>query len=286
MRKAKANLHAHSNVTDGKLTPGEIEALARLVRMYIAITDHNRVDGVMNTKSKYILPGIEVTFQEPQGMVDLLFYADTRTALQEFFDNEIADYANKRNFALPIDRNILEVVQAAKKMGMEIIVPHYGERSCGICILDRETQQQIVIANPLVEINGQFKDSINDISRAFADQMKLQIITAGDSHMRNHYATSFTSIPVKKKRKITATELIRTAREHPELCEHTIREPVSRREKAVTGFHIWRKCGTKMMVRCGWQSFRNRKKPNGALEGQPPLSRAPRKEDAVCVDDS
>lgn len=78
----RVDLHVHSTASDGRLTPAEVigEAAARGL-VYIALTDHDSVDGIAAAKAAAqsfpnltVIPGIEVSTDIPQGEVHVLGY--------------------------------------------------------------------------------------------------------------------------------------------------------------------------------------------------------------------
>ena len=63
-----SDLHTHTNVSDGVLTPEELlEAAKKAGLTYLAITDHDTVDGIIQlyesglypTRGLHVIPGIE-----------------------------------------------------------------------------------------------------------------------------------------------------------------------------------------------------------------------------------
>ena len=78
----RADLHTHSNVSDGRLRPAElVRAAARAGLDAIAITDHDCVDGIdealataKELSSIMVIPGVEVSTDIPKGEVHVLGY--------------------------------------------------------------------------------------------------------------------------------------------------------------------------------------------------------------------
>lgn len=95
----RIDLHAHTNVSDGTLTPTQLVALAAQRGLAaLAVTDHDHVGGIEEAQAAgarlgvEVVPGIELSVTHPVGEVHLLGYLlDTReprllAALQRFRD--------------------------------------------------------------------------------------------------------------------------------------------------------------------------------------------------------
>lgn len=76
-----SDLHMHTTFSDGKLTPEELVAAAKTAGLdYIAITDHDTIDGVshlyelgmLSTKGIRIIPGIEFSAHHPTRDIHIL----------------------------------------------------------------------------------------------------------------------------------------------------------------------------------------------------------------------
>jgi predicted metal-dependent phosphoesterase TrpH len=78
----RVDLHIHSTASDGRLTPAEvIQEAAERGLVYIALTDHDNVDGIATAKAAaqslpnlIVIPGIEISTDIPQGEVHVLGY--------------------------------------------------------------------------------------------------------------------------------------------------------------------------------------------------------------------
>jgi predicted metal-dependent phosphoesterase TrpH len=78
----RVDLHIHSTASDGRLTPAEvIQEAAERGLVYIALTDHDNVDGIAAAKAAaqslpnlIVIPGIEISTDIPQGEVHVLGY--------------------------------------------------------------------------------------------------------------------------------------------------------------------------------------------------------------------
>ena len=78
-----ADLHTHTNFSDGSFSPEELVAEAKKVGLnYLAVTDHDTVDGVRYlyennlypNKSIKIIPGIEISANHPDHDVHIVGY--------------------------------------------------------------------------------------------------------------------------------------------------------------------------------------------------------------------
>ncbi len=78
-----SDLHMHTNYSDGVLSPEDLIDAARNAKLrYIAITDHDTVDGVMHlyesnlipSRNPYVIPGIEFSAHHPERSIHILGY--------------------------------------------------------------------------------------------------------------------------------------------------------------------------------------------------------------------
>lgn len=77
----KADLHTHTNYSDGKFTPQELVRKAKLAGLsYLAITDHDNVDGldeaieIGKEVGVEIVPGVELSSDYKGREVHILGY--------------------------------------------------------------------------------------------------------------------------------------------------------------------------------------------------------------------
>lgn len=79
---SQVDLHIHSSASDGRLSPEEVvRESARLGLKFIALTDHDTVAGIAPALSAArafpeltVIPGVELSTDEPQGEVHVLGY--------------------------------------------------------------------------------------------------------------------------------------------------------------------------------------------------------------------
>ena len=78
-----SDLHMHTNFSDGHLSPEELTAAAKAAKLnYIAITDHDTVDGICHLyeqgmlpmKGIHIIPGIEISAHHTEHEIHILGY--------------------------------------------------------------------------------------------------------------------------------------------------------------------------------------------------------------------
>lgn len=81
--KMPSDLHTHTNVSDGVLTPEELlEAAKKAGLTYLAITDHDTVDGIIQlyesglypTRGLHVIPGIEFSAHHASHDIHILGY--------------------------------------------------------------------------------------------------------------------------------------------------------------------------------------------------------------------
>jgi len=85
---SQVDLHIHSSASDGRLSPEEVvqESARRGLRV-IALTDHDTVAGIAPALAAAkafpeltVIPGVELSTDEPQGEVHVLGYFIDYTA--------------------------------------------------------------------------------------------------------------------------------------------------------------------------------------------------------------
>jgi len=100
---SRVDLHIHSNASDGKYSPDAIVRMAAVLGMkYIALTDHDSVEGVpaaVKTAREFpamtFIPGVEISTDVPDGEVHVLGYfidyekPEFRASLKKFQDNRL-----------------------------------------------------------------------------------------------------------------------------------------------------------------------------------------------------
>lgn len=93
-----SDLHTHTNFSDGNLTPEELVAAAKAASLsYLAITDHDTVDGIGHLyengffpiKGLRFIPGIEFSAHHPECEIHILGYNI------DIYYSELADKLNE-----------------------------------------------------------------------------------------------------------------------------------------------------------------------------------------------
>lgn len=116
----RADLHLHTTVSDGRLSPGEIVRLAAETGLdVIAITDHDIVDGIAVAltaaeafPSLTIIPGVEINTDVPHGEVHVLGY------FIDYTDQELA--AALQRLRDSRQKRAQKMITKLRSLGMEI----------------------------------------------------------------------------------------------------------------------------------------------------------------------
>jgi predicted metal-dependent phosphoesterase TrpH len=116
----RVDLHVHSTTSDGRLSPAEVirEAAERGL-VYIALADHDSVDGIAAAKAAAqsfpgltVIPGIEISTDIPQGEVHILGY------FIDYTDPQLL--AQLENFKNSRRRRAQAMVAKLDKLGVHI----------------------------------------------------------------------------------------------------------------------------------------------------------------------
>ena len=118
-RRGGVDLHIHTTISDGALTPEEVVEYAHKVGLAaIGITDHDVTDGIeiaQNTASKYeleIVPGVELSSDYGKKEVHILGYY--MNCKNEEFQKKLSLFRKARY------ERAKEMVKRLKSLGMEI----------------------------------------------------------------------------------------------------------------------------------------------------------------------
>ncbi len=126
----KANLHVHSNYSDGTKTITEINEIAMKEHFdYVAITDHDIVNSIeettkIKTNVKYIT-GVEMSVKYENEIIHILGYfsENINNEVKVFFDNE----------ALKLEKRIKQIISNLKEYyNLEITYEDVKKRADGI----------------------------------------------------------------------------------------------------------------------------------------------------------
>ena len=185
-----ADLHCHTNHSDGISSAEEILKKIRKKRIGVAITDHNEISGCVEIFKKkketdFVIPGIEV--MSKQGF-DVLFYFYNLKTLKVFFDKEIKD--NRiitRKFRgvnlYKTKYSLEEIVEFRKKYNCVISLAHpfgYSLRAKPLNILEYKHIYDKVDA--IEVINGGNTHSLNIKAVELFNQTNCGITGGTDSH--------------------------------------------------------------------------------------------------------
>ena len=116
-----SDLHMHTTYSDGKLTPEELVAAAKTAGLhYIAITDHDTVEGVAHLyengyfpcKGIHVIPGIEFSAHHPTQEIHILGYNI------DIYNGELADKLNDVSEARW--SRFSEMVEKIQKLGYDL----------------------------------------------------------------------------------------------------------------------------------------------------------------------
>jgi predicted metal-dependent phosphoesterase TrpH len=138
---SQVDLHIHSTASDGKLTPAEIikEAAGRGLT-YIALTDHDTVDGVAPAQAAAqafpqlkVISGVEISTDIPQGEVHVLGYfidytdPEFKSTLDRFRNSRLRRaqgmVAKLDNLGVHIDWERVQEIAGASSIGR----PHIAQ---------------------------------------------------------------------------------------------------------------------------------------------------------------
>ncbi len=124
----KANLHLHSNYSDGIHS---VHSILKMVQKrgfdVIAITDHNEIKGSLKAfelgkkQNLLILPGIEIFFKLNRKIKELLIYFENPEELKSFYEKFIdkqfmLSFSNMREFEV--------FIKEIRKLQGAIVLPH------------------------------------------------------------------------------------------------------------------------------------------------------------------
>lgn len=168
------DLHTHSTVSDGTLSPTELVKLASEVGLdAIALTDHDTFQGVaeaMEAGEKFgveVIPGCEMSLESPEGAgwmhVVALWLPSDPGELREAFD-WVQEGRKTRNH---------EIVEKLRSLGVNITYEAVAARAGGT-IGRPHFAQELVSLGVVSSVNEAFKVWLGDHGRAYIPKRKLQ----------------------------------------------------------------------------------------------------------------
>jgi predicted metal-dependent phosphoesterase TrpH len=138
---SQVDLHIHSTASDGRLAPADIikEAAGRGL-IYIALTDHDTVDGIAPARAAAqafpqlkVIPGVEISTDIPQGEVHVLGYfidytdPELKSTLDRFRNSRLRRargmVAKLENLGIHIDWQRVQEIAGTSSIGR----PHIAQ---------------------------------------------------------------------------------------------------------------------------------------------------------------
>ncbi|MBI3336898.1 hypothetical protein HYZ98_05050 [Candidatus Peregrinibacteria bacterium] len=219
------NIHAHSNASDGVLTIHDIDQKAKEWGGIIGITDHNTARAHELFSSPNILPGIEVKTSEKDCGVDVLLY-NTREKLLVFCDRIVYPARLPSNPLFgPTRLQLSELLDRAIEYDCDIVIPHYHHLE-GLGVLPHKQQRHIAAQYPItIELNGRLSTWANRHAHLFAFLTHRPVIASADSHLPQHYTSTYTTIPLPPAISPTSRNLFRSLRRFPQFSRRFLEEP-------------------------------------------------------------
>ncbi len=130
------DLHVHSNISDGSLTPAELVQMAEKIGLKaFALTDHDTVAGIpealsaASNKNVTVIPGIEIS-AEYKG-IDIHILGLNIDYQNPEFVTKVQEYADRR-----VIRN-QTMVQKMQEMGFDITQERIAKRFPGVNVITR-----------------------------------------------------------------------------------------------------------------------------------------------------
>ena len=182
----KGNLHCHTTVSDGKLTPEEAEKFYREHGYdFLAITDHRCFSQPTHMSGNMlVLSGTEADYFLPAEVVHLVCFG---------MEESIRDEAE-----MPLPRNMQLCIDLVRKHGGRVILAHPAwslntiETMGGLCDVSATEIYNSVSTMPW---NGNRADSSTQVDIAASHGIFFNLVAADDAHYFNGEAgKSFTMI--------------------------------------------------------------------------------------------
>jgi hypothetical protein len=167
------DLHAHTTVSDGTLTPTELVKLASESGLdAIAITDHDTLQGVpeaLEAGKKYgieVIPGAELSLESPEGAgwihVVALWVPEQADELQKAFDWVIEGRAERNH----------EIVRKLRELGVNITYEAVAARATGT-VGRPHFARELMALGVVSSMDEAFKVWVGDNGRAYVPKRKL-----------------------------------------------------------------------------------------------------------------
>lgn len=182
----KGNLHCHSTLSDGKLSPEEVERFyCERGYDFLTLTDHRRLSEPMHMNNgMLVLTGMEADYFLPGEVVHMVCFGWEEGLREEP--------------EMPLPRNIQQCIDLTRKHGGRVILAHPAwslntlETMSGLYDISA-----VEIYNTMSNIpwNGARADSSTQIDVAAAHGIFYNVVASDDSHRYNGEAgVSYTMI--------------------------------------------------------------------------------------------
>lgn len=127
------DLHFHTHYSDGLNGVKIIAERARELRIGLAITDHNEIQGALELsaeKNILSIPGIEITSREG---THVLVYFYSTSAMKKFYRKDVKPFLGNTVMS-SIELKMEEIIRRARNYNTVVIFPHpYSAMYTGIC---------------------------------------------------------------------------------------------------------------------------------------------------------
>lgn len=180
------DMHFHTKYSDGITKPESIIKKAKKLRINLAITDHNVIEGAVRTykirDNVKIIPGIELTTME--GMHLLLYFYDINELVQ-YYHKHVIENKGKDPLSF-LNSNAESLVDAARQYNCIISAAHpYAIGWTGLCKHfgeDNLAEKILAKIDALEIINGSNTKKANRKAQDFIQKTDKGITAGTDGH--------------------------------------------------------------------------------------------------------
>lgn len=193
-----ADMHFHTSYShDCKTSVKDIVAKARKLGIWVAITDHNRIGGVLEArkyKNAPVIPGIELCSKEGKEVI-AYFYKDTD--LKRFYDTRIAPWLKDKN-ALRSSRTPFRIKDIMLWLEQERCVIHMPHPFAphprkAYPFFRRQRHKPLLKGFDSIEVLNCFEPCKHNLSAlGWAVQLDKGVAGGSDGHMLNALGSSVT----------------------------------------------------------------------------------------------
>jgi len=198
------DLHFHTRWSDGLATPAQAVARARELGVRVAITDHNKIEGLLQAwdlardeARKLLVPGLEITTAE---RIHLLVYFRRPEHLRQFFLRAVVPWRPPGATATtPINRPVSHLLEDLQRWPHVTAAAHPFAFAKNGWMTVRDQHHHIgALLDDLTAVevlNGQEFDSGNDQAAALAQQRGLGTVAGSDGHSLAELGNVVTALP-------------------------------------------------------------------------------------------